>query len=140
MLYFILVNMNHFCLSILLGTTFIFLVTTFIFHFRKSFFLSFFLFTTFILLVTTPIFLITTFIFLYTKYFQLSFFLFTTLISSTRRIFSSSGSLFSYYFRFDFLRVQNIGDESNDKLRETSLILACPRFDAIDSTQGKLCT
>ena len=49
-----------------------------------------------------------------------------------------------YRFRFDFGRVQNLGDGINDELRiynsETSLILPCPRFVAMDFTLGKRCT
>ena len=49
-----------------------------------------------------------------------------------------------YRSRFDFGRVQNLGDGINDELRiynsETSLILPCPRFVAMDFTLGKRCT
>ena len=49
-----------------------------------------------------------------------------------------------YYSRFDFVRVQHLGDGINDELRiynsETSLILPCPRFVAMDFTLGKRCT
>ena len=49
-----------------------------------------------------------------------------------------------YHSWFDFGRVQNLGDGINDELRkyisETSLILPCPRFVAMDFTLGKRCT
>ena len=49
-----------------------------------------------------------------------------------------------YHFRFGFLWVQNIGDGINDELRihsgKTSLIPACPKFGATESTLSKQCT
>ena len=49
-----------------------------------------------------------------------------------------------YYFRFDFVRVQHLGDGINDELRiytsDTSLILPCPRFVAMNLTLGKRST